>query len=224
MALNHYESVGLILEKITSRDLQGSFQRYLKCGPRTQSSTWDWSKCRILGPAQLLWSRISILTGSSGDFIHLKVWQALLSGTGEDKKRNYKSGPKCEGISGIRRLDDDWERNKKGKLQFQRAEGRISAAWVVAGGKKKAEQSLATFGHQKKKKKTEEKCEGEKEKKSVPWSSNTKLFQAQEHFLFHWKLWGSSASSLLLSDKIDDSLEKYKFPNQTEEDKDRLKG
>lgn len=137
MALNHYESVGLTLEKITSRDLQGSFQRYPKCGPRTQSSTWDWSKCRFLGPAQLLWSRISILTGSSGDCIYLKVWQALLSGTGEDKKRNYKSGPKCEGISGIRRLDDDWERNKKSKLQFQRAEGRISAAWVVAGEKKK---------------------------------------------------------------------------------------
>lgn len=171
MALNHYESVGLTLEKITSRDLQGSFQRYPKCGPRTQSSTWDWSKCRFLGPAQLLWSRISILTGSSGDCIYLKVWQALLSGTGEDKKRNYKSGPKCEGISGIRRLDDDWERNKKSKLQFQRAEGRISAAWVVAGEKKKkAEQSLATFGHQKQ---TEEKCEGEKEKrKSVPWRSN----------------------------------------------------
>ena len=114
------------------------------------------------------------------------------------------------------------ERNKKSKLQFQRAEGRISAAWVVTGKKKKkAEQSLATFGLQKQ---TEEKCEGQKEKrKSVPWRSNTKLFQAQENFLLHWKSWGSSASFLLLSDKMDDSLEKQKFPNQTEEDKDRLK-
>ena len=39
----------------------------------------------------------------------------------------------------------------------------MSCGW---GKKKKAEQSLATFGHQKQ---TEEKCEGEKEKrKSVP--------------------------------------------------------
>ena len=38
MALNCYESVGSTLEKITSRDLQGSFQCYPKRGPRTQST------------------------------------------------------------------------------------------------------------------------------------------------------------------------------------------
>lgn len=184
MALNHYESVSLILEKITSRDLQGSFQRYLKCGPRTQSSTWDWSKCRILGPAQLLWSRISILTGSSGDFIHLKVWQALLSGTGEDKKRNYKSGPKCEGISGIRRLDDDWERNKKSKLQFQRAEGRISAAWVVAGEKKKKKQNRAWQLLDIRKKKLRKNVKGRKKKNQFLEAVTLNFFRPKNIFYF----------------------------------------
>lgn len=94
MALNYYESVGSTLEKIISRDLQGSFQHYPKRGPRTQSSTWDWSKCRFLGPTQLLWSRISILTRSSGDCIHLKVWQALLSATGKDEKKELQKWSK----------------------------------------------------------------------------------------------------------------------------------
>ena len=94
MALNYYESVGSTLEKIISRDFQGSFQHYPKRGPRTQSSTWDWSKCRFLGPTQLLWSRISILTRSSGDCIHLKVWQALLSATGKDEKKELQKWSK----------------------------------------------------------------------------------------------------------------------------------
>lgn len=60
------------------------------------------------------------------------------------------------------------ERNKKSKLQFQRAGKGGFLQHELWLGEKKAEQSLATFGHQKKKKKTEEKCEGGERKKSVP--------------------------------------------------------
>lgn len=57
---------------------------------------------------------------------------------------------------GTRRVNCNSKELKGGFLQHE--------LWL--GKKKKAEQSLATFGHQKQ---TEEKCEGEKEKrKSVP--------------------------------------------------------
>ena len=133
------------MRKLHQRIFKSSFSatQNVVQGPRAGR---DWLKCRFLGPAQVLWSRISILTRSSCDCIHLKVWQALLSGTGKDKIRNYKSGPKCEGISGIRRLDDVWGRNKRVNCNSEELKGGFLQHELWLEKKKKAEQSLATFG------------------------------------------------------------------------------
>lgn len=205
MALNHYESV-----KFNPWENYIKVFRLLstlsKMWSKDPEQHWDWSKCRILGPAQLLWSRISILTGSSGDFIHLKVWQALLSGTGEDKKRNYKSGPKCEGISGIRRLDDDWRGTRRVNCNSKELKGGFLQHELWLGEKKKKQNRAWQLLdiRKKKKNKLRKNVEGRKKKNQFLEAVTLNFFRPK-NILFHWKSWGSSASSLLLSDKIDDS-------------------